>query len=177
IFMTVDQRNWLERLGERIPGYSGYAQRERRRDIDKLHREHLADRLRGVKTPVNEAIREMTSTGRLMEIGPLDRVLKKLDQIENRVRFASYGYSGFFDVAKVEEPQLEAIYRFDLALVERVEALDVQARSLGGGDAKATAGELERAVDELNRTFDERHTAVNDFGRGGSPEGQPMFGA
>ncbi len=46
-----DQRNWLERLGEKIPGYGGYAARERRRDIDKLHREHLADRLRAAKQP------------------------------------------------------------------------------------------------------------------------------
>src|SRR5919108_6434450 len=124
--MVQDQRNWLERLTERIPGYSGYAQKERRRDIDKLHREHLADRLRAVKGPVTDLMREMTSDGRLFEVGAVDRLLKKLDKLENRVRFASYGYSGFFDVVKIQEAQLDAIYQFDLALADRVEQLEAK---------------------------------------------------
>ena len=165
IFMS-ELSDWLERLGEKIPGYGGYAERERRRDLDKLHREHLADRLRAAKQPLNEVMRELSSSGRLMEVGPIDRALKKLDQIENRVRFASYGYSGFFDAAKIEEPQLEALYGFDLALVEKVEAAEHHARALKWGSAaelKDSASAFEGAVDDLNRTFDERSRSINNF--------------
>ena len=174
-----DQRNWLERLGDKIPGYSGYVERERRRDIDKLHREHLADRLRAAKQPISDAVRELTSGGRLMEIGPLDRAQKKIDQAENRVRFASYGYGGFFDVVKIEEAQLDRLYQFDLALVEKVETIERHGRELSSKAApaeglKQAATELERAVDELNRSFDERHRVINDFPSGNTP-GQPMF--
>lgn len=174
-----DQRNWLERLGDKIPGYSGYVDKERRRDIDKLHRVHLADRLRATKQPVSDFVRELTSTGRLFEVGPLERVSKKIDQIENRVRFASYGYAGFFDVAKVQEAELDRLYRFDLALVEKVEELERQARALAerGSSAealKAAAAELERAADDLNRTFDERYRAIENFRPDANP-GQPMF--
>lgn len=174
-----DQRNWLERLGDKIPGYSGYVEKERRRDIDKLHREHLADRLRATKQPVSDFVRELSSSGRLFEVGPLERVSKKIDQIENRVRFASYGYAGFFDVVKIQEPQLDAIYRFDLSLVEKVEELERQARTLsergGTGDGlKSAAAELERAADDLNRTFDERYRAIENFQPGDNP-GRPMF--
>ncbi|HYN86808.1 MAG TPA: hypothetical protein VER32_16280 [Pyrinomonadaceae bacterium] len=181
-----DQRNWLERLGDKIPGYSGYAARERRRDIDKLHRDHLADRLRSVKQPLSDVVRELTSSGRLMEVGPVDRASKKLDHVEQRVRYASYGYAGFFDVAKIEEPQLEAIYRFDLALAQKVEELEHRARALpaaaGTGEGlKAAAAEIEAALDDLNRTFDERTRHINDFGQSGGPgEGGgrpgPLFG-
>ena len=174
-----DQRNWLERLGDKIPGYSGYVAKERRRDVDKMHREHLADRLRATKQPVTETMRELSSSGRLFEIGPLDRVSKKIDQIENRVRFASYGYAGFFDVVKIQDAQLDAIYSFDLALVEKVEALEGQARELASKSAtpdglKQAAAELERAADDLNRTFDERYRAIENFRPDDSP-GQPMF--
>lgn len=180
-----DQRNWLERLGDKIPGYSGYAARERRRDVDKLHREHLADRLRAAKQPISDAVRELTSGGRLMEVGPVDRAMKKLDHVEQRVRYASYGYAGFFDVAKIEEPQLEAIYRFDLALTQKVEELEHRARELGAqsGSAeslKSSAAGVEAALDDLNRTFDERTRHINEFGAGGSTSGGgtpgPMFG-
>ena len=174
-----DQRNWLERLGEKIPGYGGYVAKERRRDADKLHREHLAERLRAAKQPLNELMRELSSSGRLFEVGPVDRVLKKIDQIENRVRFASYGYAGFFDAVKIQEPQLDAIYRFDLALVEKVERLDRLARGLGQKSStadglKAAAAEVEGAADDLNRTFDERYRAIENF-RPDDAQGQPMF--
>ena len=175
----TDQRNWLERLGEKIPGYGGYVQKERRRDLDKLHREHLADRLRALKQPITETVRELTDGRRLMEVGPLERASKKLDQAENRVRFASYGYGGFFDVAKVQEAQLDALYRFDLALVQKVEELEHLARELEGqaataGGLKDSAARLDSALDEFNRTFDERSRTINDAGRGGAPG--PMFG-
>jgi len=174
-----DQRNWLERLGDKIPGYAGYVAKERRRDVDKLHREHLAERLRLSKQPLTDLMRELSSSGRLFEVGPVDRVLKKLDQIENRIRFASYGYAGFFDAVKIEEPQLERIYRFDLSLVEKVEEFERQARGLAAksSDAaglKAAAAEIERAADDLNRTFDERYRAIETFGPDDT-QGQPMF--
>ncbi len=168
-----DQRNWLERLTERIPGYGGYLDRDRRRDIDKMHREHVANRLRALKNPLTDITRELTD-GRLMEVGVIDRVMKKLDRIENRVRFASYGYSGFFDTVKIGEPQLEAIYRFDLDLVEKVDALENKVRALAshsssGEGLKPAAGEIERALDEMNQKFDERYNAINNFGQMTAP--------
>ena len=174
-----DQRNWLERLGERVPGYGGYVSKERRRDADKLHRDHLADRLRAAKQPLNDVMRELSSSGRLFEVGPVDRVLKKIDQIENRVRFAAYGYAGFFDAVKIQEAQLDRIYQFDLALVEKVEQLERLARELGSKAStadglKAAAAELEGAADDLNRTFDERYRAIENF-RPDDAQGQPMF--
>ncbi|HVF58173.1 MAG TPA: hypothetical protein VM934_18635 [Pyrinomonadaceae bacterium] len=166
-----DLRNWLEELSDKIPGYSGYAARERRRDVDKLHREHLADRLRAAKQPLTDVLRELTSGGRLMEVGPVDRVLKKIDHAENRVRFAAYGYSGLFDAVKIEEAQLNSIYQFDLALVDRVEEIERQAGALAASatsseDLKRAASELERALDEMNRAFDERTRAISDFSQG-----------
>lgn len=174
-----DQRNWLEKLGDKIPGYAGYVAKERRRDVDKMHREHLAERLRAAKQPLTDVMRDLSGSGRLFEVGPVDRVLKKLDQIENRIRFASYGYAGFFDEVKIEEPQLDLIYRFDLSLVEKVEEFERLARELSSKSStaeglKAGASEVERAADDLNRTFDERYRAIENF-RPGDAQGQPMF--
>ena len=176
---TSDTRNWIERLSSKIPGYSGYVDRERRRDIDKLHREHLANRLRALKTPLTDIMREMTNGGRLFEVGQIDAAIKKLDHLENRVRFASYGYAGFFDVVKIEQAQLDSIYRFDLALVEHVDKIEAKlselktlaanADGLRTGCAAVTA-----EIDQAGRVFDERYKAINDFSEG-QPPGKPMF--
>jgi hypothetical protein len=178
-----DQRNWLERLGDKIPGYSGYVDRERRRDVDKLHREHLADRLRSLKAPLNDVVRELTNGGRLFEVTPVDTAAKKLDRLENRVRYASYGYSGFFDTVKIEQPQLDAIYRFDLALVEQVDKIEAKITNLksqsGAPDGLKTAtSELIMHIDQADRIFDDRYKAINDFGQGQAPgqaPGKPLF--
>jgi hypothetical protein len=174
-----DQRNWFERLTERIPGYSGYVDRERRRDIDKLHRDRLADRLRSLKAPLTDLMRDLTSGGRLMEVGPVDSAIKKIDRLENRLRFATYGYSGFFDVVKIEQSQLDSIYRFDLSLVEQVDKLeaklgDVKAKAGTADGLKTAISELSAMVDEADRAFDGRYNAINNFVEG-QPPGRPMF--
>lgn len=176
---TTDGRNWIERLSSKIPGYSGYVDRERRRDIDKLHREHLADRLRGLKPLLSDLTRELTNSGRLFEVGPVDAAIKKLDHLENRVRFASYGYAGFFDVVKIEQPQLDAIYSFDLALVEHVDKIEAKLSELKTQSAtsdglKAACAEVTAEIDQAGRVFDERYKAINNFAEG-QPPGRPLF--
>ena len=178
--MSSDQRSWIERLSDKIPGYSGYVDRERRRDIDKLHREHLADRLRSLKTPLTETMRDLTSGGRLFEVGPVDSAIKKLDHLENRVRFASYGYAGFFDVVKIEQQQLDSLYRFDLKLVEEVDkiealARDFKAKASTGDGLKAATAEITAALDETGRSFDERSRAIDSLNPD-QPPGRPLFG-
>src|SRR5262249_57480776 len=148
---TTAGRNWIERLSSKIPGYSGYVDRERRRNIDKLHREHLANRLGGLKAPLTDLMRDLTNNGRLFEVGAVDSTIKKLDHLENRIRFASYGYAGFFDVVKIEQSQLDAIYQFDLALVELVDRIDSKIASLK--TEKTTAESLKVACAELGDTI------------------------
>jgi len=174
-----DQRNWLERLTSKIPGYSGYVDRETRRDVDKHHREQLADRLRRAKEPLTEVMRDLTNNGRLFEVTPVDSAIKKLDKLENRIRYATYGYAGFFDVQKIEQAQLDAIYRFDLALVEHAEKIEakitnLQAQAGTAAGLKTAAGEVAAAIDDADRAFDNRYQAINGFGQG-QPPGQPLF--
>jgi hypothetical protein len=176
---TKDTRNWIEKLAGKIPGYSGYVDRETRRDIDKLHREHLADRLRGLKTPLTDAVRDLTNTGRLFEVGAVETAIKKLDHLENRVRFASYGYAGFFDVAKIEQAQLDSIYQFDLALVEHVDNIETRLSVLKSQGAtsdglKAACGQITSEIDQTGRVFDDRYKAINTFAEG-QPPGKPLF--
>ena len=168
---TKDTRNWIEKLTSKIPGYSGYVDRETRRDIDKLHREHLADRLRGLKTPLTDVVRELTNTGRLLEVGAVDGAIKKLDHLENRVRFASYGYAGFFDVVKIEQAQLDSIYQFDLALVEHVDKIEAKLSELKTQAAtsdglKAASAQVTAEIDQTGRvlTIDTRRLITSPRG-------------
>src|SRR5689334_9348575 len=94
---NLSGKSCLEKLACLIPGYSGYLEKEHRRDVDKSHREHLAKELEKLKTPLTNLVRELSETGRIKEIKPVERAQGKVDKIANRIRYASYGYSGFFD--------------------------------------------------------------------------------
>jgi len=174
-----DNRNWFQKLYEKIPGIAGYQAKETRRDVDKLYRETLADRLRRVKDTVSAATRDLTDGGRLFEVTPLERISKKVDTAENRIRFATYGYTGFFDAVQIKEQQLDMIYQFDLSLVEKVEAIENQANAMRANlgtatELKASASNLEQTVDDLNVSFDKRQQAINGFGEASAP-GRPLF--
>ena len=153
-------------MADKIPGLGDYLDRDRRREIDKVLREQVADRLRHIKTIPNTVLRDLSDTGRLFEVGPLDRILKKLDKMENRIRFATYGYSGFFDAVKIDDFELDQIYQFDLTLLDLAEIIEADANVVAAqaGDAatlKAAAAALEKNIDALDAKFTERYNKIN----------------
>ncbi len=166
MFNVNSRKNWLERLADKIPGLGDYLDRDRRREIDKVLREQVADRLRHIKTIPNTVLRDLSDTGRLFEVGPLDRILKKLDKMENRIRFATYGYSGFFDAVKIDDFELDQIYQFDLTLLDLAEIIEADANVVAAqaGEAatlKAAAAALEKNIDALDAKFTERYNKIN----------------
>jgi hypothetical protein len=123
------QRNWIERLGAKIPGYRGFQDRELRRDVDKLQREHLSQELERLKGVARSKARAWTDAGKIGALGSFERLDRQVDGLAQAIRFADYGASGFFDVVKVRQEELDKLYQFDLSLVEGVQAL--------GGDLAA----------------------------------------
>ena len=53
------RRNWLERLGEKIPGFRGFQDRELRREVDKLQREYLSAETLRLKSTVRDHARRL----------------------------------------------------------------------------------------------------------------------
>jgi hypothetical protein len=53
----------------------------------------------------------------------MDRLTAKIDRITEKVNHASYGYSGFFDIVKVKEENLDRMIAFDNNLLDDVNAL------------------------------------------------------
>ncbi len=142
------RRNWLERLGARIPGFGGFKDRELRRDVDRLQREHLAGEIGSLKRRLRDKARAYTDAGEIAALTPFDRLDRRLDGLEQAVRFADYGASGFFDAVKIYEAELEKLYEFDLSLLDDLAALggDVAAVPLPGtaDPAPALAAAAER---------------------------------
>ncbi|HVR11075.1 MAG TPA: hypothetical protein VMW75_23730 [Thermoanaerobaculia bacterium] len=153
------QRNLLERLGAKIPGYRGFQDRELRRDVDKLQREHLAGELGRLKAMLANRARDYTDAGQLAALAPFGRLDRQLDGLQQTIRFSDYGASGLFDPVKINQPELERIYAFDLGVVDDVAAVEeaIAAVPAPAGDA-AAAGDVEALdrVRDLVRALDDK---------------------
>jgi len=156
--------NKVEQQLKDVPGYKGYKEKEVRREADKLLRMQVARgfdeqrrRLLGVQA-------NLLSAGRLNTVLLLDRATGKLQLLVDRLKTASYGYSGLFSAVKVRETELDALYNFDAALlnaVDKVKGCVEKVVAAANDEELTTAGNcLVSVVDETNETFGQRQDVL-----------------
>lgn len=157
-----ERRNWLEKLGEKIPGFRGYLDRELRREVDKMQRDYLASEVDRGRQGLQMKIRSWSRKGALEHLDIASTTEKLLDRLANRIRHADYGSSGFFDAVKIGESELELLYRFDLELSLNIEALADQIGDLPDTPDEASMFSLLDGVEQADRFFDGRATIIED---------------
>lgn len=143
------RRNWLERLTARIPGFRGFQDRELRRDVDRMQREHLSNELGRLKSDVRRKAQAYTDAGRIGALQRFERLDRKLDGLSQAVRFADYGQSGFFDVIKFGAEELDKLYAFDVSLLEDVEALAGALAAIPAPGGEPEGGAMDAALERL----------------------------
>ncbi len=162
-----EQRNFVERIGARIPGFRGYLEAELRRDVDKMQRDWLAAQVDRARGAMQARVRDWSRSGNLANLDLASSVDKGLDRLANRIRHADYGSSGFFDSVKIREAELDRLYAFDLALIGMTENLADRVEMLPGTAAEPDLRTLLDAVHSADRQFDERATVFEDVTRKG----------
>jgi hypothetical protein len=152
-------QNSLEQLMNAIPGFSGYREKELRRDTDRIQREFLASRLESCKKALDGAAAAASRLGVLDAINDIETARKRLDKVTARIRYADRGYAGFFDAIKVKEDVLERVYQFDLDLVGGVDAVKGAADG-AASDPHAIAAMI-AALDGLDDRLSGRDTILS----------------
>lgn len=156
-------RNFLERLGEKIPGYRGFQDRELRRDVDRLLREHLASELGRLKSVLRDRARAYTDAGKIGALNGFDRVDRQLDGLSQAIRFSDYGAAGLFDPVKIGEPELQRLYEFDLSVVDDLAQLESEIAALpapGAEDSSRALEGLQQTVRALDGKWRQREQVI-----------------
>lgn len=162
------RRSWLERLVDKIPGFRGFQDRELRRDVDRMQREHLSKEAGRLKNKVRSKARAYTDAGKIGALHLFDRLDRRLDGLSQAVRFADYGASGFFDVVKFGESELEELYRFDLTLVDDLAALEDDLEAIprpGDGDPTPACERALERLDSLEEKWSSRENVIGNVVR------------
>ena len=160
------QRNWLERLGEKIPGLRGFQDRELRREVDKKQREYIATAIAELKGDVRDKAQAYTDAAQIGSLHLFDRLDRRLDGLAQSIRFSDYGATGFFDVEKIGEEELAKIYEFDLSLLDDVNAMNDALAAIpapGEGDPAAGVETALSGLGALEEKWSERRNVINDI--------------
>lgn len=79
----------LQKLLEKIPGFSGYMERKKRRDADKLLRLTIASRFGELYQRISQLQRDFISQGQIRYVDDLEAAAIKLRTFIDLVRTAS----------------------------------------------------------------------------------------
>jgi hypothetical protein len=161
------QMRLSERIAAALPGFRGYKEKELRRESDKLIRNNLTLKLSKGKDNVRSIAQKIADKRYLDVLPDIDRLTAKMDRITEKVNHASYGYSGFYDIVKIKEDNLDKMINFDNQLLDEVNALTTSIEELKlqllSNNFSNLKDKIQAIVDKfelLEDTFDKREEVI-----------------
>lgn len=158
----------FKKILNKVPGFGGYIERQKRRDSDKLIREYLFDQFRELEARVSQLQRDFISQGEIKYVDDLEAAAIKLRTFADRIRTATRGYSGLFDAVNINEAELTQIYEYDASMLDRVDeidhAIDNVESSVGSDGLPAAIRNLETKSEDCIQAFNGRETVILGLG-------------
>lgn len=154
------QQDPFKKLLSYIPGFSGYIERQNRRDADKILRDTVARRYEELWQRTSRLQADLVSNGKISFVDDVEQAALQLRTFIDKIKTAPRGHSSLFDAVKINEKELEALYQFDLAFFDLADqtsrALDTLEASLADDAALPAAirnltGLGRMAVETYNR--------------------------
>ena len=158
----------FKKLLSYVPGFSGYVERTNRRAADKLLRDQVALKYSELAARISRMQKDIADAGQIDFLDDIDSAGLKLRTFTDRIKNASYGYSGFFDTVKINEKELTQIYTFDAAFFELGDqisnGLDNVEAAIGSDGLKAAIRAVSDLARQASETYDRRYQVVTGSG-------------
>ena len=159
----------FKQILSKIPGFSGYMERQNRRDSDKLLRDTVAERFEEQWQRISALQRDFISQGEIAYVDDLEAAAIKLRAFIDRVRRATRGYSGLFDAVKINETELAQLYQYDASLLNQADeisrAIDNVEASVGSDGLPAAIRNLSTVAQQSVQAFDRREEVILGTGQ------------
>ena len=169
---VVGDQDIVRKLLSKIPGFSGYIERDNRRASDKILREFIAAHYEEQWKRISTIQTDLINSGQIELVDDVERAAIKLRQFIDRIKTASYGYGSFFEATKVNEKELGAVYAYDTALMNSIDetsrAIDNLETSIGSDGAGAAIRNLITVAQQSVDAFNKRAEVL----RGGETQSQ-----
>jgi hypothetical protein len=140
-----DYQDTTDSMLRRIPGYSGYKDKDLARDSDRALRNDIAGQLDQNATRVEAIQRTAASERNVARVNELEPVVQGFRSAANVVRSLSYGYGGLFSDKPVDDIALTQLRLFDEGLLVKVASLTTAVDGIEAGtsgDAAVITSEI-----------------------------------
>lgn len=121
--MSQRKINILDKIGRLIPGYTGYAIRDEKRNTDKKTREFIALSIQQSENLIIHHQKGLLSKNEINQMKEWETVRKLLNTLYSKIKYAPYGESSFFSENQLKEEELNSIYYFDLKITEIIASI------------------------------------------------------
>ena len=150
----------LGKIASVIPGFSGYMNRETRRDADKLLRETIANRYSEQLSRISDLQVQLVSSGGIDWVDDLQDAATRLRASSTWFAPPPMAMAACSTAVQVKEDDLARLYQFDAALLDNVSkvaaAIDNVEASVGGDGMAAAVRHLSSVMAEANTTYERR---------------------
>ena len=154
-----DYQDTSDSMLRRIPGYSGYKDKEMARDSDRALRDDIAQKLDQDATRVETIQRTAAGERNVARVNELEPVVQGFRNAANVVRSLSYGYGGLFSDNPIDEIALKQLRVFDEGLLIKVDALTTAVDGLEAGTS-GDAGVIAKEIADFKSGLDLRSGVI-----------------
>lgn len=93
--MSQRKINILDKIGRLIPGYTGYAIRDEKRNTDKKTREFIALSIQQSENLIIQHQKELLNKNEIQQMKEWETVRKLLNTLYSKIKHTTYGESSF----------------------------------------------------------------------------------
>jgi len=150
-----------------IPGFRGYKLKEQRREADRIVRDYIYNLLAHARDDLSRCFQILNDAKVTEILEPTNQLIAKLDRVAEKINRAAYGYSAFFDSARIDTPQLDQMLQYDTQLTDTARKL---ADTISNFKTNLTENKLEdtrnmelqisNSITELENAFDKRKLVI-----------------
>lgn len=155
----------IGKILDKIPGYGGYRDKERRRESDRRLREELANDYEQLANRLGNLASRLAEDRKIMAIRHVDKPHQKLVFFIDRLRTATYGYGPLFSDDRVDEQALDQLAAFDQSLKDQYKPLEEQIATMESADPmspefKNLSDQAAAIIQRLHDRFDRRREVI-----------------
>jgi hypothetical protein len=149
-------KNIFDKIGSLIPGYQGYAERDGRRNCDKILRDSIANQLIDCEKLLYSLMSNALKNKDKIKMGEIEELRKQTNTLMSKVKFAPYGVTAFFSDNQIKEDELFNIYQSDFELADNVSNLYILIQN---EELKLIDLQIKKCFTNLNN----RNNYINEF--------------
>jgi hypothetical protein len=158
-----ENRDIIDRISAKLPGFKGYADRAESHDADAIIRNLIVDRIRKFKNEINAKSLELSKRGEYLTLPYLESLDIELEIIVKKCQYAGPGAPASLAPIALAGDDMARLLEYDWSLITAIDDLEnmaIEIRSASADNLGAVTHDFEIKLKEFEKNFDDRKNVL-----------------